>query len=241
MFNLSKLFVSAKSPVVIVGDNLSKRFSKINTFFSFVKKIMPTAVLLNIKESCNSSGTELLNLKTLNKNDLLKAEILLAVNLDDTILTRTVLNQARNKMVMWFNTHGSELGARASYIIPTTTSFEAEGIYLNLENRPQRSLKTLGSVGEMRSTNVIFNSIKEEYVSSKFLDYIYELIEKNKHFSSVKNTLLKGSLFNSKQISKVSLYPAKTIEDFYTKGLFSRNSSVMLQCSKEVRRSSTNF
>jgi NADH dehydrogenase/NADH:ubiquinone oxidoreductase subunit G len=202
---------------------------------------MPTAVLLNIKESCNSSGAELLNLKALSKNDLLKAEVLLAVNLDDTLLVRRILSQASTKMVMWLNTHGSQLGAKTDYIVPTTTAFEAEGIYLNLENRPQKSLKTLAGVGEMRSTNVIFNSIKNEYTSSKFLEYIYELIEKNKYFSSITNTLLKGSLFNSNQISTVSLYPAKTIEDFYTKGKFNKNSSVMLQCSQEVRKSSSNF
>jgi NADH dehydrogenase/NADH:ubiquinone oxidoreductase subunit G len=142
---------------------------------------------------------------------------------------------------MWLNTHGSQLGAKTDYIVPTTTAFEGEGIYLNLENRPQKSLKTLAGVGEMRSTNVIFNSIKNEYTSSKFLEYIYELVEKNKHFSSITNTLLKGSLFNSNQISTVSLYPAKTIEDFYTKGKFNKNSSVMLQCSQEVRKSSSNF
>jgi len=241
MINLSKLFVTAKSPLVIVGDNLSKRFSKVNTLFSFIKKIMPTAVLLNIKESCNSSGAELLNLKALSKNDLLKAEVLLAVNQDDTLLVRRILSQASTKMVMWLNTHGSQLGAKTDYIVPTTTAFEAEGIYLNLENRPQKSLRTLAGVGEMRSTNVIFNSIKNEYTSSKFLEYIYELVEKNKYFSSITNTLLKGSLFNSNQISTVSLYPAKTIEDFYTKGKFNKNSSVMLQCSQEVRKSSSNF
>ena len=202
---------------------------------------MPTAVLLNIKESCNSSGAELLNLKALSKNDLLKAEVLLAVNQDDTLLVRRILSQASTKMVMWLNTHGSQLGAKTDYIVPTTTAFEAEGIYLNLENRHQKSLKTLAGVGEMRSTNVIFNSIKNEYTSSKFLEYIYELVEKNKYFSSITNTLLKGSLFNSNQISTVSLYPAKTIEDFYTKGKFNKNSSVMLQCSQEVRKSSSNF
>ena len=38
MLNLSKLFVKAKSPLVIIGDNLSKRFSRINTLISFIKK-----------------------------------------------------------------------------------------------------------------------------------------------------------------------------------------------------------
>jgi hypothetical protein len=96
-------------------------------------------------------------------------------------------------------------------------------------------------VGEMRSTNVIFSSIKNEYDSSKFLNYVHELIEKTKYFSNIKNILLKGSLFNSGQISSVSLYPGKIMEDFYSKGKFAKNSAVMLQCSQETRKVSGNF
>ena len=241
MLNLSKLFVTAKSPLVIIGDNLSKRFSRINTLISFIKKIMPTAIVLNLKESCNSSGVELLNLKGLSKNDLLKSDVIFAVNLDDNILVRTILKQANNEKTLWLNTHGSQIGAEANYILPTTTSFESEGIFFNLESKPQKCLKTLAGVGEMRSTNVIFNSIKNEYDSSKFLDYIHELIEKTKYFSNIKNILLKGSLFNSGQISGVSLYPGKIMEDFYSKGKFTKNSAVMLQCSQETRKASVNF
>ena len=241
MLNLSKLFVTAKSPLVIIGDNLSKRFSRINTLISFIKKIMPTAIVLNLKDSCNSSGVELLNLKGLSKNDLLKSDVIFAVNLDDNILVRTILKQANNEKTLWLNTHGSQIGTEANYILPTTTSFESEGIFFNLEGRPQKCLKTLASVGEMRATNVIFNSIKNEYSSSKFLDYVYELIEKTKHFTNIKNLLLRGSLFNSNQISTVSLYPGKIIEDFYSKGKFTKNSAVMLQCSQETRKTSVNF
>ena len=241
MLNLSKLFVTAKSPLVIIGDNLNKRFSRINSLISFIKKIMPTAIVLNLKESCNSSGVELLSLKGLGKNDLLKSDVIFAVNLDDNILVRTILKQTNNKETFWLNTHGSQIGAEANYILPTTTSFESEGIFFNLESKPQKCLKTLAGVGEMRSTSVIFNSIKNEYNSSKFLDYVYELVEKTKYFSNVKNILLRGSLFNSGQISAVSLYPGKIIEDFYSKGKFTKNSAVMLQCSQEVRKTSVNF
>ena len=242
VLNLSKLFIAAKSPLVIVGDNVSKRFSRINTLISFVKNIMPTAVVLNLKEACNSSGSELLNIKGLSKNDILKSNAVFAVNLDDNILVRSILNQLNNeKIILWLNTHGSQIGTKANYILPITTSFETEGIYLNLENRPQKTLRTLSGIGDMRSPSSIFNSIKEEYNFSNFLGYIHELVDKAKNFTNLKNVLLRGSLFNPNQISNVSLYPAKSMEDFYTKGKFSKNSSVMSQCSQEVRKSSTNF
>ena len=242
VLNLSKLFIAAKSPLVVIGDNISKRFSRINTLISFVKNIMPTAVILNLKEACNSSGAELLNIKGLSKNDILKSNTIFAVNLDDNISVRTILNQINNeKTILWLNTHGSQIGMKANYILPITTSFETEGVYLNLENRPQKSLRTLSGVGDMRSPSSIFNCIKEEYNFSNFLGYVYELVEKTKNFTNLKNVLLRGSLFNPNQISNVSLYPAKSMEDFYTKGKFSKNSSVMSQCSQEIRKSSTNF
>ena len=242
ILNLSKLLIVAKSPLIIIGDNISKRFTRINTLISFIKNIMPTAVILNLKEACNSSGAELLNIKGLSKKDLLNSNAIFAINLDDNILVRTILNQINNeKTLLWLNTHGSEIGTKADYILPVTTSFETEGVYLNLENRPQKSLRTLSGSGDMRSLSGILNSIKKEYNSSNFLNYVYELIEKPKNFTNLKNVLLKGSLFNPNQISNVSLYPAKSMEDFYTKGKFSKNSSIMSQCSQEIRRSSTNF
>jgi NADH dehydrogenase/NADH:ubiquinone oxidoreductase subunit G len=204
---------------------------------------MPTAVLLNIKESCNSSGAELLNLKALSKNDLLKAEVLVAVNLDDTLLVRRILSQASTKMVMWLNTHGSQLGAKTDYIVPTTTAFEGEGIYLNLENRPQKSLKTLPGINDMRSVSSIFNAIGANYKLSTFLDYIAETVDNSKYFSSVKHLLISSiTAKDLKCVSKVSLYPSKpSVEDFFLKGRISKNSLTMLECSQEMRKNMTNF
>ena len=117
-----------------------------------------------------------------------------------------------------------------------------EGIFLNLENRPQKTLKTLAKIGEMRFVGDIFNAFKVEYKTSDFLSYITEMVEKSKQFSSINNLLLKETLFKSEIIGKLSFYPFKTfVEDFYTKGKFAKRSSVMLQCSQEIRKSSNNF
>jgi len=88
----------------------------------------------------------------------------------------------------------------------------------------------------------IFNTFKVEYKKSNFLSYINEMVEKSKLFSSINNIIFKKTLYKSENVGNLSYYPVKaSIEDFYTKGKFSKKSIVMLQCSREVRKHSNNF
>ena len=242
--NISKIFLSIKSPMIFVGENINKRFSNPNFLFSFIKKIMPTAKIFSIKDSCNASGVELLSIKALSRKDILDSEAIFAINLEDSILSRSILNNG-SKQSFWFNTHGSQLGTKCNYIVPTTTSFETEGIFLNLENRPQKNLKTLAGINEMRSIGNIFKALgKNDYTFSKSLEYILEFVDTSKYFSLVKNIFANKSLLDNKKIifSKVSLYPIKlAVEDYYTKGKYTKNSLTMLKCSQEVRKNLTNF
>lgn len=239
---LSNVFISAQFPIIFIGESLSKRFSKVGVLISMIKKIMPTAIVLNLKECCNSSVIELFNIKTINQNDIINSDVVFAVNLDDNIHVRKFLSNFIDKTILWLNNSGSQIATTAHYIIPTTNFFESEGIFINLENRPQKTLKTLPKIGEMRYVGDIFNALKIEYEKSKFLIYIHEMVENSKLFSSINNLILKETLYKSESIGNLSFYPFKaSMEDFYTKGKFTKNSTVMLQCSQEVRKSSNNF
>ena len=239
---LSKAFLT-KSPMVLIGESLTRRISNINSLLSFIKKdLMPSTVFLNIKEACNSSSVELLNIKALDRKSITEADALFLINLNDNTLIRTFLNDSLDKDILWFNTHGSQVGNKATYLIPLTTSFETESIFLNLENRPQRQLKVLAEVGQMRSIKNIFNSVKETYTSSSSLSYIHEQVENTKCFSAIKSGLLNKPSHGCNQVSQVSLYPVKpSIEDFYAKNKFCKNSLTMLQCSRQNRDESSNF
>ena len=240
--HLSKAFLT-KSPIILIGESLSRRVTNINSLLSFIKKkIMPSAILLNIKEACNSSGVELLNIKALDRKATLEADAFFLINLNDNILVRTFLSESLDKDILWFNTHGSQVANKATYLIPSTTSFETESVFLNLESRPQRQLKVLSEVGQMRSIKNIFNGVKETYVSSGFLSYIYEQIENTRCFSAIRGNLFNKTSYDFNQVSQVSLYPIKpSIEDFYVKNKFCKNSLTMLQCSKQNRDESSNF
>jgi len=240
--NFSNIFISAKFPIVFIGDSLSRRFSKMNMLISLIKRVMPTAVVLTVKEFCNSSAIELTNIKSVSHNDIINSDVVFAVNLDDTIHVRKFMENFNNKTVLWLNDSGSQVAIAADYIIPVTNFFENEGIFLNLENRPQKTLKTLPKIGEMRYVGDIFNAFKIEYKSSSFLNYIHEIVEKYKLFSSINNIIMKETAYKSEGLGNLSFYPSKaSVEDFYIKGKFAKKSNVMLQCSQEVRKSLNNF
>ena len=69
------------------------------------------------------------------------------VNLDDTLNVRKTLNSFTASKI-WINTHGSTVASNNQYIVPSITNFEQENIYLNLEQRPQKTLKTFNSFFE---------------------------------------------------------------------------------------------
>ena len=239
--DISKLFLATKSPMLFIGESLTKRFTKLNILLSFLKKVMPTVKIFRIKGSCNSSGVDLLNIKGICRKDIQNSEVIFAINLDDNVLSRSLLS--KNKEIFWFNTHGSQLGAMCDFIVPTASSFEIEGTFLNLENRPQKGLRTLSVINELRPVSSIFKAISINYKESTFLNYIKETVDNSKIFSSIKYLLFANTVQqNGKSLSSVSLYPTKpSFEDFYLKGRISKNSLTMLECSQEMRKNTTNF
>jgi NADH dehydrogenase/NADH:ubiquinone oxidoreductase subunit G len=242
---LSKAFISFKNPLIFIGQGFEKRFYNLDTLINLLKRIMPTSKILNIKSSCNSSGHDLFTVKSFNKNDLLKSDALIALNLDDNFILRKYLFEYK-KLLFWFNTHRSTLATKATHIIPVTTSFEDEGVYVNLEGRPQKILKTLAGIKDTRAIKSVLKAINiknNPEKSYKFLNYISELVKTSKHFSHLRNILLTNSTVN-KHILKKSLtsnYPLKaSVENFYVTNKFTKNSLTMIQCSQKIFKDSTN-
>ena len=245
---LSKLFIAEKFPLFFVGESLKKRMSNFFSVVSLLKNIMPSAVVLVVGLSCNSYLSSLMNVKSLNRRSVSKTEVLFMISLDDIIIVRYLFYMKKKLTSFWFNTHNSQLTFKNDFIIPVTSLLETEGIFLNLEGRPQKTFKTSAKVNHwsgVRSTNLIFRGIKSDYVQSNFLSYIFEIVKTPKFFSSMEHTfsnLRSRLLYVANLHANVSFYPMKSsIEDFYTKGLFCKKSPTMLKCSQNTRKQATNF
>lgn len=245
---LSKLFIAEKSPLLFVGDSLKKRISSSSSLIFLLNKIMPSAVVLVIGLSCNSYVSSFLNLKQLSRRNILNAGGLFLINLDDITPVRYFIYMQKKAVSFWFNTHNSQIAFKNNIVVPTTSLLENEGTYLNLEGRPQKTFRTSAKINQrlgIRSTNLIFRALKIDFSKSKFLSYIWEVVEKPKFFSSMEKSffhLKSNTSFFVNLISVVSFYPIKpSIEDFYTKGLFCKKSLTMLKCSQNARKDATNF
>jgi NADH-quinone oxidoreductase chain G len=245
MLQFSKFFFKERASLFFISDNLKKRFRRSGLLLLFIKKLMPSSIVVTIEKSCNSSGAALLNIKSLNRRDVLVSEILMGINLNDNISLRTNFYRYTKALIFWFSSHSSQISTsrKNKFIIPITSTFESEGTFLNLEDRPQRCLKTFSSVYESRHVNDIFRAIGINSDQFKFLNFIYEILKMPQLFFSLKSKLV-NVCHNTQKNSRtlVSLYPIKSSsEDFYTSGSFNKESSTMQRCSRQLRKSSTNF
>jgi len=239
--NLSKTIMSSESSILLIGESLSARLSKMDSLVKTIKSFFPNIKVIKIESACNSQSLALMNIKPLNAKIIKNTNVNWSINLDDIINVRKILNKFAAS-IFWINTHGSTIASKAQYIIPTTTSYEQESIYLNLEQRPQKTQKTLNSFFEGRSIkNILYSAYNIDLNKNvNSLEYIYEMIRFPEKFNSIKLIFSKNIL--NKDFIKVQLYPLKSnLEDFYCSNQFTKNSIVMQKCSQKVRKEGTNF
>ena len=248
---LSKALISFKNPIILFGNSLNKRITNITILTHFFKKIIPSCIILNLKNACNSSGLEIFNTKGISSSDLVKSDAIIALNLDDNIYIRKQLEKSK-KLLFWFNTNSSKLATKATFLIPAANFFEEEGIFINLENRPQKSLKVLSVIHDTRSTYSIIKALStnkdinsNNLKNSKFLSYVDELVETSSIFSKLNKKFLKSSkiqVLEKTSKSLISCYPFKpTVDNYYTTNKFTKNSLIMNQCAKDILKIVHNF
>jgi len=248
--NVSKLILMNESPLFFVGESFSKRLFGNFSIISLIKKIAPSSVLVDIKKSSNSTGVNFLGFKNINKNCINNSDICIAINLDDTIMIRKLFEGTSSKLV-WLSSFGSKIATKADILIPTLTPFESENTFINLEERSQKTLKSLPGIGDSRDVKKILVSlypeIKKSQVSlnSNCYEFFNEIINNPKVFKNLSNKFSNENLFESKYVDQknlVSKYPLKSsLEDFYRSNVFTKNSLTMAQCSQENRKGFNNF
>jgi NADH-quinone oxidoreductase subunit G len=244
-FKLSKFFLISKDPLFFFGSSFKNRFSKVNLLVSHLKKFMPSSVIFMLEESSNSSGLRLMNIKSLNNKDFDNSEILISINLKDVLFSRNFLNPDKIVESFWLNLHTPEIAFKYDMVVPVNSYYETGGTFVNLEGRPQKTMRLGSKTGFLRSVKSIFTAIKNDAIETQksFLNYVKEITEDSKQFSLLKNNFVG---FNNAPsinlVSKINLYPSKSsIEDFYTKDLLCKKSLTMLARSQEIRKSLTNF
>ena len=247
---LSKLLLNSKKPFIIIGENFADRISNVNNFIKSISKILPSSNVVYLSNTCNSEGIANLNL---NKLVLNNDASIIAINLDDSILTRKILSKSVTNKKIWINTHGSYLATKFNLIVPALTSFETEQTYINLENRPQKTQKSFASFFNVKSVKDLvlsmFNLYSNTLSSSKdnYFSHINEILADGEKYNSLKDNnspiiAVKENFLKYTNKVQISKYPLKQkIKDFYCTDTFTRNSITMQECSSEIIKNSINF
>lgn len=250
--NVSKLLSLSNSPLIFLGENFSDRVDNITNTVNFLSNLLPDSKVVNLKNSSNSVGLQFLNLQKSSIKQI--KNVVLAINLDDNVVVRKLLKNA--KKALWLNTHGSKLATKFNTILPVLTSFETEQTYFNLEARPQKTQKSFSTFFDAKSTSDIVGSIFNiqnsdiNSVKETFLTSIHEQIERADLYNSLKETkspfisVMKTIRDNKLTAYPISLskYPIKQkLKDFYSSDTVTRNSSIMQECSSELKHSFNNF
>jgi NADH-quinone oxidoreductase chain G len=243
-FVLSKLLISSQNPLILIGGHLNKRVLGVDSLVQYIQSKITSAKIIQIKTFCNGVVQEYLNIKNLNSQAIQMDKIFIAVNLDDVVSLRKFFHK-KNKTLIWLNSHGSAMALEADLILPTLTNFENEEIFLNLEERPQKTNRTFSTFFNAQSVKNIFRAffnLREKQLSNntQSFNYLLEIINSGSKFDGL-NKILTPSLKGDRVIH-INNYPIKSnIEDFHLSNKFTKNSLIMNQCSQLVRKTSINF
>ena len=240
---LSKIFISFKNPIVCLGSGLNLRGLNNFQFKNHLKNLNASSIFLDIKLACNSKGLNFLKIDSLSKEDLIASECVFAINLDNNEKIAKILLNCK-KEIFWFNSHGSKFALKTNILVPIASEFEEEKLLLNLESRPQKTLKTLLNVGNSRNLNSLLLFLNGN-TKSNFYSFLSEISSKPLLFDKFNNYFLNSVQFidfKFKNINYLNLYPIKSsLEDFYLSNKTSKNSLTMIKCSQENRVSVNNF
>jgi NADH-quinone oxidoreductase subunit G len=265
---LCKIFTLFKYPCIFISENMITRGWNINILILTLKKIIPTAIIINIKEGSNDSALSFLNIKGLSKSKLLKSSTFCGFNLNENLKLYEYFTFSNKKSFLTrflFNTHSSDPIFEADIVIPILSSFESENIYLNLEERPQKTDVGLSSLNYKLYTiqnlmsHILFQTsaylLPREGLNStiNFLKnlentdelFINELLNSKLKFQSISPifsflTLHKLYLFNSKMLITFDVLKNND-KNFYCNKILAKNSLILNECAIKNRLLHSNF
>ena len=255
--HLARIF-SAKNYLVIkffltnqvflfYGKSLINRID--SNIIIFLKKKLPNLKDYKINTFCNSESLNYLNINSCTTNDFKKYDFIYSFFLEDNILLRKKSLLYSYKMV-WLNNFITKISQKVHRLLLINDS-NKEGIFLNLEKRPQIAFKPTNFFSYRSSFIHFIDVLKEFYLINSFektglnfysslprkflLKILYEILTFSHLFDKSKLNLLSicSTLIPRKLSIVYNNYPLKLIiNDFFRTNLLSKNSAVLLKCSK---------
>jgi NADH dehydrogenase/NADH:ubiquinone oxidoreductase subunit G len=245
---LSKTIYNCSKCLFIIGENFGDNVVDITSFIETTLELLPKVNLVHLQQKCNSEGIKALNFKKASLKNSCKDKVIFFINTDDTVFIRKYIKNNTNSKKLWLNTHGSFSALNCDYILPISTPFESEQIFLNLEHRPQATSTIFTSLLDSRDLKNILKGIfnfadSEENAGKNFYSYIIELLKNPEKYDRIKEMqmFLKELKINLNS-TKINNYPIfQKQKNFYCTDTMTRNSQILQNCTHEIANTYTNF
>jgi NADH dehydrogenase (ubiquinone) Fe-S protein 1 len=154
-------------------------------------------------------------------------------------LDKIVKGVSDDTKLVFIGTNGCESMAKADLILPTTTFFEKDGYYMNLEGRIQKTQKATTGPALVRDPFKIISILKKRIASLGLISHLEDLELTTTNLAERHLFFLKS---NRKTLSTISRLPfSPFLTDFYISDSLSKNSTTMAKCSDSYRADFKNF
>lgn len=140
--------------------------------------------------------------------------------------------------IIYHGHHGDKSAERADLILPSAAYTEQDGIYVNIEGRPQYARRAVPPVGRAKEDFVIFSMIAEATGADQWPATLQEVRESmaksNKVFANI-GDVIPAEYVKFESDVKIDAKPISKIEfNYYMTDPISRNSASMARCSKAI-------
>ena len=244
---LIKALKKSSNPLIIIGSAFLSKIKNIKTLksiFSFADKYN---VITKDKNNLNflnpyASRVGQLILGNTTKNlcepfsklKKEKFEIVLSFGSE-----HIASEQFDNCFRVYFGHHGDEGAMKSDIILPTPLYTEKNGIFVNIEGRPQEAKKCHNPIGSAKEEWSIIKKLSDEFSfvfePNTFEQLRSELLKKYTNLSDLNEILSNDN--TSPIITDIEFEDCKThypINNFYMSDIISKNSVTMAKCVEEI-------
>ena len=244
---LIKVLKKSSNPLIIIGSaflNKIKNIKTLKSIFSFADKYN---VITKDKNNLNflnpyASRVGQLILGNTTKNlcepfsklKKEKFEIVLSFGSE-----HIASEQFDNCFRVYFGHHGDEGAMKSDIILPTPLYTEKNGIFVNIEGRPQEAKKCHNPIGSAKEEWSIIKKLSDEF-SFVFEPNTFEQLRSELFKKHTKLSIFHEILSNdnaSPIITDIEFEDCKTqypINNFYMSDIISKNSVTMAKCVEEI-------
>ena len=247
----SATLIKNHSALFLTGTSILERGFSLSLVENFIKKLNPSIIFLFVHAFSNSFGSLYLNINKLTKKNIKASNNISFFNCIDTVELRSFFEIKKSfSNFFWFNTHAVKNFIQNGFEIPCRSSFQENGIFLNLEGRPQISRKCFGNSVKAISCYTFFNYFffNNKYLleNNKYNFFFKEIVNDPKKFNQ--NIFKKYSNFFKTKITvsfvknQIISYPFKPfINNTFITNNITKNSNNMLLATKDLYKNFNSF